>query len=209
MDERTRQSRGVCCVHTHMGTIIDLQSARRRRQGTTFAFDLASPWTYLAVDAVAAGFPDARWVPALAPRTTTTDREAVEDVAAANRIRFAWPESGEPEGTAAARAAAYAAEQGRGREFALAACRLAWGWGESLDDHDLIARAAGVAELPLDPVVEATFDPRRDDALRAAAFDGAPALTRAGLVLDGPALAAQTQSSSEWSAWRASSRRGG
>jgi GT2 family glycosyltransferase len=41
-----------------MATIIDLQAARRRRHGPTFSFDLASPWTYLAADAVAERFPE-------------------------------------------------------------------------------------------------------------------------------------------------------
>ena len=170
MDERTRQSPRARCVHTHMGTIIDLQSARRRRQGPTFAFDLASPWTYLAADAVAERFPEARWVPALAALARRADRRRVERAAAEQGVRFAWPTAARPDGTAAARAAAYAAEHGRAQEFALAASRLAWGWGEDLDDHELIAQAAGIAELPLDPVLEATFDPRRDAVLRAAAW---------------------------------------
>jgi 2-hydroxychromene-2-carboxylate isomerase len=176
-----------------MGTIIDLEAARRRRRGTTFAFDLASPWTYLAAHAVTADFPDAEWVPAAG--AAAPYRAAVEAAAEALELRFAWPKRGVPEGTAANRAAAFAAEHGVAREFALAAARLAWGWGEDLDDHELIAQAAGIAELPLDRVVEATFDPRRDAVLRASAADGAPMLTSAGLELDGPALArAQTSS---------------
>ena len=178
-----------------MGTIIDLQSARRRREGTTFAFDLASPWTYLAAHAVTARFADARWVPALSPPEAGDEDERAERVARELGLRFAVPRR-RPEGLAAARAARHAAEHGRAKEFALAAARLAWGWGQDLDDHELIAQAAGIAELPLDPVLEATFDPRRDAVLRSAAVDGAPALTTpAGVVLDGPALAAAQTSS--------------
>jgi hypothetical protein len=171
-----------------MATIIDLDVVRRRRAGTTFTFDLASPWTYLATAAVAEDFPGARWIPALAGRAI--DRGRAERAAAELRVRFAWPERGVPDGTAAARAAAYADEQGRGRQFALAAARLAWGWGEDLDDHALIAQAAGIAELPLDATIEATFDTRRDDVLAAAARDGAPALSTNGILLDGEALVA-------------------
>ncbi|HEX8084616.1 MAG TPA: hypothetical protein VF529_10030 [Solirubrobacteraceae bacterium] len=180
-----------------MGTIIDMQSARRRREGTTFTFDLASPWTYLAAHAVTARFPDARWVPALAPPEADGEGEGerAERVARELGLRFAVPRR-RPEGLAAARAACHAAEHGRAKEFALAAARLAWGWGQDLDGHELIAQAAGIAELPLDPVLEATFDPRRDAVLRSAAVDGAPALTTpAGVVLDGPALAAAQTSS--------------
>ena len=176
-----------------MGQVIELAQFRRRKAGTVFAFDLASPWTYLAADAVAARFPDAQWLPALA--SSTADRRRAERAAQALGLRFAWPSGGAPEGLAAARAASYAAEHDRAKEFALAAARLAYGWGEDLDDHELVAQAAGIADLPLDPILEATFDPRRDAVLRSAARDGAPALTTGGVVLDGPALAAAQTSS--------------
>jgi 2-hydroxychromene-2-carboxylate isomerase len=179
-----------------MGQVIELAQARRRRAGTLFAFDLASPWTYLAADAVAEHFPEAVWAPARGDRESETARERVRAQRAARDlgVRFAWPRR-RPEGTAANRAAAAAAEHGRAQAFALAACRLAWGWGDDLDDHGLIAQAAGIANLPLDAILEATFDPRRDVHLDAAAHDGAPALTTAGVVLDAPTLVAAQLSS--------------
>ena len=169
-----------------MGQVIELAHFRRRRSGTSFAFDLASPWTYLVAGTVAEAFADARWVPALGDRPDE-DREPAEHVAQRLGLRFLWPDV-EPAGRAAARAASLAAEHGKAREFALAAGRLAWGWGQDLDDHALIAQAAGIAELPLDAVLEATFDPRRDPHLEQAGAEGAPVVTTAGVTLDGRAL---------------------
>jgi 2-hydroxychromene-2-carboxylate isomerase len=173
-----------------MGQVIELAQFRRRQAGTVFAFDLASPWTYLAADAVAEDFPDARWVPALGDHEHLDEyRDRAERAARSLGVRFLWPDV-QPAGRAANRAAALAAEHGRAQEFALAAGRLAWGWGQDLDDHALIAQAAGIAELPLDAVLEATFDLRRDPHLEQAAHAGAPALTSAGVTLDGQALVA-------------------
>jgi 2-hydroxychromene-2-carboxylate isomerase len=169
-----------------MGQVIELAQVRRRKAGTVFAFDLASPWTYLAADAVAADFPDARWVPTIAARHDH-DCERAERAARSLGVRFLRPDV-LPAGRAANRAASLAAEHGRAREFALAAGRLAYGWGQDLDDHELIAQAAGIAELPLDATLEATFDPRRDPHLEQAAVDGAPTLTTGGITLDGQAL---------------------
>jgi 2-hydroxychromene-2-carboxylate isomerase len=173
----------------YMGQVIQLATVRRRRAGTVFAFDLASPWTYLAAGAVAEDFPDAGWVPARSERDETHDRLRAERAARSLGVRFAWPAE-RPTGDAANRAASLAAEHGRARQFALAAARLAWGWGQDLDDHALIAQAAGIAGLPLDATLEATFDLRRDTHLATAAHDGAPALTTAGVTLDGLALVA-------------------
>ena len=177
-----------------MGQVIELAHARRRRIGTVFAFDLASPWTYLATASVAADFPDAVWTPARGDRDTSRiaevrDRARVERAARAFRTRFDWPDR-RPDGTSANRAASAAAEHGRAKEFALAAARLAWGWGQDLDDHGVIAQAAGIAGLPLDTILEATFDLRRDVHLDVAAAEGAPALTTGGVTLDGPAVVA-------------------
>jgi predicted DsbA family dithiol-disulfide isomerase len=132
-----------------MATIIDLSEARARRDrrrgagdhDVVFAFDL-SPHAYDAAPMVAERFPGATWVP-------------VHD--------------GGPEGRAAARVAAAAAEHGRTREFALAALRLAYAHGKDLDDLGTLATAAGIAEIPLDTVLDAAFDPRRDAALEQAA----------------------------------------
>jgi 2-hydroxychromene-2-carboxylate isomerase len=172
-----------------MGQVIELAQFRRRRTGTVFAFDLASPWTYLAADAVAEDFAEATWVPAIAEDVQARGPSPVLRAARALGVRFLWPDV-QPAGRAANRAAALAAEHGKAREFALAASRLAWGWGQDLDDHELIAQAAGIADLPLDAVLEATFDPRRDPHLEQAAHAGAPALTTGGVTLDGQALVA-------------------
>ncbi|HEV2815483.1 MAG TPA: hypothetical protein VGW10_19655, partial [Solirubrobacteraceae bacterium] len=96
-----------------MATIIDLSAERRKRCGTTFAFDLASPWTYLASASVADDFPDALWVPALGDEPR--DRAAAERAAHELGVRFAWPRQGVPDGIAAGRAATLAAEHGRAK----------------------------------------------------------------------------------------------
>ena len=65
------------------------------------------------------------------------------------------------------RAAAYAAEQGRGRDFVLAAGRLAFCGGFDLDDPEILAEAAAAAGIPLEDCFHAAGDPRRDGAAEA------------------------------------------
>jgi 2-hydroxychromene-2-carboxylate isomerase len=65
------------------------------------------------------------------------------------------------------RAAAYAAEQGRGRDFVLAAGRLAFCGGFDLDDPEILAEAAAAAGIPLEDCFYAAGDQRRDGAAEA------------------------------------------
>ena len=62
------------------------------------------------------------------------------------------------------RAAAYAAEQGRGGEFVLAAGRLAFAGGFDLDDPEILAEAAAAAGIPLEDCLHAAGDFARDGA---------------------------------------------
>ncbi|HEX8123840.1 MAG TPA: hypothetical protein VF549_21500 [Solirubrobacteraceae bacterium] len=123
-----------------MATIIDLDRARRRRSarrgGAVFAYDLASPESYAAADDVD---PTVGWRPAIAP-----DQE---------------------KGRIAARVALRAHERGLGKPFALAALRLVHRWEQPVDSLETLAQAAGVAGLRLDDVLDAAYDPRRDDDL--------------------------------------------
>jgi 2-hydroxychromene-2-carboxylate isomerase len=157
-----------------MATIIDLAEARARRERrargpheTTFAFDLASPRAYFAAPVVAERFPAAVWRPVLGPRGLESARD-VEAAAARLGVAFAWPEGGLPEGRMAARVAAAIDDPGRLRDFALALLRLTWAHGEDLDEIGTLARAAGIAGVELDVVLDHAFDPRGDGALEQA-----------------------------------------
>ena len=66
------------------------------------------------------------------------------------------------------RAAAFAAEQGRGGAFVLAAGRLAFCGGFDLDDPEILAEAAAAAGIRLDECLRAAGDARRDGAMEAA-----------------------------------------
>ena len=74
------------------------------------------------------------------------------------RLPLVWPEHFPREVPAAMRAAAYAAEQGRGGEFVLAAGRLAFCGGFDLDDPEILAEAAAAAGIPLDDCLRAAGD---------------------------------------------------
>jgi 2-hydroxychromene-2-carboxylate isomerase len=65
---------------------------------------------------------------------------------------------------AAMRAAAFAAEQGRGGAFVLAAGRLAFCGGFDLDDPEILAEAAAAAGIRLEHCLRAAGEPRRDGA---------------------------------------------
>jgi 2-hydroxychromene-2-carboxylate isomerase len=65
------------------------------------------------------------------------------------------------------RAAAYAADQGRGGPFVLAASRLAYCGGFELDDPEVLAEAAAAAGIALDDCLKAARDPVRDGVMEA------------------------------------------
>ena len=70
---------------------------------------------------------------------------------------------------AAMRVAHYAAQQGRGGAFVLAATRLAFAGGFDLDDLEILTEAAAAAGLRLDGCLQAAREERRDGAMEAAA----------------------------------------
>ena len=89
----------------------------------------------------------ARWPPipeALAEYRRSAERRALE-----LRLPLIWPERFPEEVPAAMRAAHYAAEQGRGAAFVLAAGRLAFCGGFDLDDPELLAEAAAAAGIDM------------------------------------------------------------
>ena len=95
-------------------------------------------------------------------------RRAARERAAALRLPLVWPERYPSPLRAAMRAAAFAAEQGRGGSFALAASRLAFCGGFDLDDPEVLAEAAAASGVGLTECLAAAGDPSRDGAMEAA-----------------------------------------
>ena len=137
-----------------MGEVIRLEDRRARRRPETtavgeavraeFLFDLASPFTYLAAERVDRAFDEVTWTPAcsrtLRCAAMPTDFGDVQELvnhaeerAAALRLPLEWPERWPMPVPAAMRVAHYAAQQGRGGAFVLAATRLAFAGGFDLD----------------------------------------------------------------------------
>jgi 2-hydroxychromene-2-carboxylate isomerase len=167
-----------------MGELVSLDDVRRVRrvapEGKTkveFYFDLGCPFAYLAAERVERAFAEVVWRPASASalrRGALTDplaigrmRRAAEQRAAALRMPLEWPDRFPAEVPGAMRAAAYAAEQGRGGAFALAAGRLAFCGGFDLDDPEILAEAAAAAGIGLEETLQAARDEGRDGQIEA------------------------------------------
>jgi 2-hydroxychromene-2-carboxylate isomerase len=171
-----------------MGELIDLAQRRdavqRRTRGrepmrAQLFFDLACPFTYLAAERVERAFSHVTWTAAssetLQRRCLADDSDTVDRVRAAAELRAAvlrlplvWPEGFPKPVPAAMRAAAFAAEQGRGGSFVLAAGRLAFCGGFDLDDPEILAEAAAAAGIRLDECLQAAGNARRDGEMEAA-----------------------------------------
>jgi 2-hydroxychromene-2-carboxylate isomerase len=167
-------------------SLADHRAARARRElprpRVSFAFDLASPWTYLAAERVDRLFTGVHWRPAfgddlggaclaVAGSTeigTRAEREAVERRAVQLRLPLVWPDHA-PDGRQAMRVAAFAAERERAAAFVLAAGRLTFCGGYDLDDPETLAEAAAAAGLGLREALAAAADHGRDGMLEAAA----------------------------------------
>ena len=165
-----------------MGQVIDLAQRREAAQRRTrtrepqraqLFFDLACPFSYLAAERVERAFTQVTWTATSAEtlqrRSLADDREwadrvrvAAERRAVDLRLPLQWPEHFPREVPAAMRAAAYAAEEGRGGEFVLAAGRLAFAGGFDLDDPEILAEAAAAAGIPLYDCLSAAGDFARD-----------------------------------------------
>ena len=161
-----------------MGIVVSLDARRqgrpslpglRDRARTAFHFDLADPGTYLAAERVDRLFPGVSWIATSLPARSAAD----DDLAAradALHMPLVWPEHHPAPRPAAMRAAAYAAEQGRGAAFVLAASRLAFCGGFDLDDPEVLAEAAAAAGLELPEVLAAAGDRSRDGEMEADAL---------------------------------------
>jgi 2-hydroxychromene-2-carboxylate isomerase len=166
--------------------LIDLDERRRRRilrtepldvSDVQLYVDLADPFSYLTAERVERAVAAVDWRPvcqsALARREPGAAdlgrlRAAAERRAAELRLPLQWPDHFPAPVPAAMRAAAYAAEQGRGGPFVLAAGRLAFCGGFDLDDPEVLVEAAAAAGLGLDATLEAARDPRLDGAIETA-----------------------------------------
>ncbi|MDQ3768323.1 MAG: hypothetical protein M3370_02430, partial [Actinomycetota bacterium] len=100
-----------------------------------FAFDLASPETYLAAERVDRLFGDLDWQPVLTPHLLRRriDAGRTRRRAAALNMPLAWPVAEPRAALPAMRVASLADEHGRGGTFVLAATRLAFCGGFALD----------------------------------------------------------------------------
>jgi 2-hydroxychromene-2-carboxylate isomerase len=173
-----------------MGDLIrlaDRRAAREARAATSrvaptrveFLFDLCCPYSYLAAERVDRIFDEVIWTPASTsslrcgavaadPEELAAYRSSAERRAAELRLPLIWPERFPEDVPAAMRAASYAAEQGRGAAFALAAGRLAFCGGFDLDDPELLAEAAAAAGIDMDGWLNALGEIRRDGEIEAA-----------------------------------------
>jgi|SRR5439155_17651526 len=196
-----------------MGIVVSLEArrqgrprrdhARIERARTAFYFDLADPGTYLAAERVDRLFPGIAWLPASLPGAVPDD-EAAAARATALRMPLVWPERHPAPRLAAMRAAAYAAEHGRGASFVLAASRLAFCGGFDLDDPEVLAEAAAAAGVGLRECLRAAGDVARDAAIEAEALRLAAAgadrlpVVRVGRLL----FAGEQQVAAASAAWR-------
>ena len=176
-----------------MGEVIPLHAARGRGAhgaptpralAVAFAFDAASPWTYLAAERVERRFANVAWVPAMHVSLRAEEdgfgrrglRRRVEARAAELGLPLVWPDGGPARTPAPSRVAAFAAERGTAAAFVLASGRLAYCGGFDLDDPEVLAEAAAAGGLALDEALAAARDATLDAGLARAATD----LVRAG-----------------------------
>lgn len=137
----------------------------RRSAPVTFAFDLASPWTYLAAERVERLFGDVVWRPVPGTRPLDgAERARIELRARELRMPLVWPERVGTTG-AAMRVTSLAVELGCAPAFVLAMGRLAFCGGFDVDDPEILAEAAAAAGLGLEEALEAAGDRERDGEL--------------------------------------------
>ena len=172
-----------------MGDVIRLADRRAQRRGAgartggsvsaAFHFDLACPFSYLALERVERLLPGVRWRPTVADALHRGDpwaddasgadaRAAAERRAGELHLPLSWPAGTSRSARGAMRAAHHAAELGRGGPFALAAARLAFCGGFDLNDPEVLAEAAAAAGLSLDACLGAAGDISRDGPLEQA-----------------------------------------
>lgn len=170
-----------------MGELVLLSELMADRSGpgsntARFFFALDCPFSYLAAERVERALGEIDWVPVLGPlseevaEASRADRErgARERLRMAGRearslhLPLVEPHSFPLNSRTAARAAAYAAEEGVCQPFALAVARLAFCGGFDIAADHVIEEAAGVADLDPAATVAASREQRYDLRLDAA-----------------------------------------
>ena len=116
------------------------------------------------VEWVAAGAARERGKSSLRPEAV---RGHAERQARAGRLPLVWPDRFPQPVPSTMRAAAFAAGAGAGREFALAASRLAFCGGFDLEDPEILAEAAAAAGVSLARCLAAARDSKWDRQLEA------------------------------------------
>lgn len=150
--------------------------------GPTFYYDLQSPYSWLAAERVDALFAEpVEWVPILVGaifaargrRSWGVGPEREDGLAVIERRAAArglppvrWPDPYPGDGLRPQRAAVHAHREGEGKAFALAAFRVHFVEGRTLNDEDAIVDAAGRAGLDPAAVLAATADQAVKDVLR-------------------------------------------
>jgi 2-hydroxychromene-2-carboxylate isomerase len=156
-----------------MGDVIRLADRRARRTGAgarngpgvraTFHFDLACPFSYLALERVERHLPGVQWRPTVADALHRGDpwaddaagaeaRDAAERRARELRLPLSWPAGTSRSARGAMRAAHHAAE-------------LAFCGGFDLNDPEVLAEAAAAAGISLEACLGAAGDMSRDGPL--------------------------------------------
>jgi 2-hydroxychromene-2-carboxylate isomerase len=141
---------------------------RRPAARPTFYFDLASPYTYLAAERADRMFAGLRWAPASSDALRCEEfgadeqRVAVSHRAATLGLPLVWPVDPRRTAVGAMRIASLAAERGLGAAFVLAASRLEYCGGYTIDDPEILAEAAAAAGIDLDDMLRAAGDVTRD-----------------------------------------------
>jgi 2-hydroxychromene-2-carboxylate isomerase len=173
-----RQFCSIPSFEEQMGDVIVLKDRLNdltrptRRAGEAFFFNLACPFSYLAMERIERVLGDVEWIPTAMPATHRGDaqvRAAAERRAITLRLPLVWPDRFPAACPRALRAASHAAEVGAGARFALAAGRLAFCGGFDLEDPEVLAEAAAAAGMQFDGCLAAAADASRDARFEATA----------------------------------------
>lgn len=145
-----------------MGQLISLTDRRAERAqhrvaggfgGCAFFFALDCPVAYLLAERIERELGEVAWMPTLA--ASARGAEAADRMGRARReaqlrrLPLIEPDSFPFDARPVTRAAAFAARQGAGGAFALAAMRMAFAGGFDLEDPDVIAEVAAAAGVDI------------------------------------------------------------
>jgi 2-hydroxychromene-2-carboxylate isomerase len=168
-----------------VGQLIHLSERKADRSRPScgpaaFFFALGCPISYLAAERVERALGEIAWVPvpltAPAGRNEFERRLSAEEIwamaereAYAQRLPLVVPDGLSIETRAVSRAATFAAEQGAGRAFAVAAQRMIFCGGYDPADPEVITEAASAAGLSVQTTLGAACDEQFDASLDATA----------------------------------------